>query len=452
MLFQSQAENITRLAYRRAVLQSEVLRKADVTRKLAYYNNEQEPFVLAEIKKIYQFPERVDPVFLNITRKVINLISRVYLQDCTRIIDGKKQDQEVYAQIEEQANFPTKMKAADRLSRLLGTIMLRPLWRNGQPDMDILTGDVLDVLTGDSPEDVRAVMVTYAAPNGRSEEIEFTLWTPEEYQRLDYRGRVIEAEPNPYDMIPFVPVWSEPPTSDFWLPGANDLINAQVAIDNRLTDTCYTLRFQSHGVGYIKCGSVAPDTTVNTGPGSVIFLPEKGEVGFAAPNAPIHDGLEAIDKLIKWVAVCNGLPAASLSTDSTEQSGRAKLVGNVELEEQRRDSIALFAKVEQQLFNLWRVVWNIHNPGRQISETATLNCDFFDPKPSVSGYEQAQQMEKLIDMNLASRVDCLIELNPDLSREEAKKRLKEIAAENEEFTPKDPVWTPSFGAYAQEQI
>ena len=177
---------------------------------------------------------------------------------------------------------------------------------------------------------------------------------------------------------------------------------------------------------------------VNIGPGMLMTLPEKGEVGFASPNAPIQVSLEVVDKLLKWAAVCNGLPAASLSTDPTEESGVSKLVGNAELEEARRDSIALFAKVEQQLFNLWKTIWNVHNPGRQISEAATLTCDFYDPKPSVSGYEQARQMETFIDLGLISRVDALIELNPDLSREEAKARLKEIALENQEFRPAEP--------------
>ena len=266
MLFQSQAENLTLTAYRQAVLQSEAARKAEVTRKLAYYNNEQEPFVLDKIRLKYSNPERVDPVFMNLTRKIVNLIARVYLQDCTRVVDGKRQDQDIYAYIEDAASLPTKMKTADRLSRLLGTIMLRPLWRNGKPDMDVLTGDVLDVVTGDSPEDVRAVLVTHASQSGRPEEIEYSLWTPDTFQRLSYRGVVISSEPNPYGVIPFVPVWSESPIEDFWLPGANDIINAQVAIDNRLTDTCYTLRFQSHGVGYVKAGSEASGDTLSTGP------------------------------------------------------------------------------------------------------------------------------------------------------------------------------------------
>lgn len=446
MLFFSQADSITQRVYKEAVVQASIARKSDVARKLAYYGNEQASYVVDDTRRKYADPEKVDPVYLNLTRKIINLISRVYIQDCTRIVNGNAQDQEIYSLIEDSAAFPTKMKAADRLSRLLGTIMIRPLFRNGLPDMDILTGDVLDVVTGDSPEDIQAVMVTHAGKSGRPDDIEYTLWTPEEIQRLNYSGKPISTEPNPYGVIPFVPVWSEPPLDDFWLPGANDLINAQAAIDSRLTGTFYTLHFQSHGVGYIKGAGSAPNDPASTGPGTMMFLPEKGEVGFAAPNAPTEASIKAVEFLAKQAAVCNGLPASSLSTDPTDESGISKLVGNAELEEQRRDSIAIFAKVEQQLFTLWRIIWNAHTPGSQISEGATLTCDFADPKPTTSRYEQAREMEMLIDMGLASRVDCLIELNPDLTRDEAKARLKEIAAENEEFAPKDNTsWASALG-------
>lgn len=450
MLFEPQAETLTKQAYRMAMAHSDVARKADAAKKLDYYNNAQVSHVVADIQKKYKDPKRIDAVFLNVVRKIVNLISRVYLQDATRSIDGTEQDKAIFAEIETAANLPGKMKLADRYTKLLGTILVRPLWRDGRPDLDVLTGDVINVVVGDSPEQLLAVLITHAAESGKPGDIEYSLWTDSHIQRLSYSGQVISSEPNPYGVLPFVVVSSEPLTDSFWLEGASDLIAAQDAINARLTDIFYILHYQSHAVGYVKGAAIGNGTELISGPGSMMSLPENGSVGFVAPDAPIADSLAAIEFLMKQAAVCNGLPAGSLSSEVSRESGVSKVVSNTELEEQRRDAIAIFADVEDKLFRLWRIIWNVHNPGRKISDAATLVCDFFDPKPDLTGYEQGQTFEKLIDLNLMSRVDALIELNPDLTRESAKARLKEIMAENEEFGTSVPDYSPSFAGFGFE--
>jgi hypothetical protein len=207
----------------------------------------------------------------------------------------------------------------------------------------------------------------------------------------------------------------------------------QDAINQRLSDLFYTLQFQGFGVGYVSGADFEGSELLTIGPGSMMTLPKDGEIGFATPNAPIEASLAAIEFLTKYAAITNGLPAATVSPDLAEESGVAKIVGNRELEELRRDDIATFARVEEQLFQVFRVVWNAHNPGRQIGEAATLTVDFFDPKPSVSAVEQLKEWEGLLEMGLISPVDIIIERNPDLSRDDAKARLLEIRDELNEF-------------------
>jgi hypothetical protein len=435
----TQAERITAEIFRKAVLQSNTRRKEDAARKLDFYNDEQADHLLTQIAGNYKSPERIAPVSVNLVRKIVRALSTVYLQDAVRTLDGSQQEQEIYSLIEDSASLPVKMKLANRYARLLGSILIRPVWRNGQMDLDILTPDILDVFCGDSPEDVQAVMVTLFSDTGLQTEIEYSLWTPEQVQRLDYRFSVISSEPNPYGILPFVPVFACPPTTEFWLPGANDLMLVQDAINERLTDIWHTLRFQSFGVAYIKEGDKGkhkhsrPSSTVDIGPNSLLLLPPDGEVGFAAPKAPIQDSLNAIEFLMKQTAITNGLSAASMSLNPTEQSGISRIVANTELEELRRDDIAMFAKVEQRLFHIIRTIWNIHNPQRPMREATPLRVDFFDPKPSVSATEQIKEWQGLLELGLISPVDVLIERNPDLNREDAKAKLLTIRDELKEF-------------------
>ena len=48
-----------------------------------------------------------------------------------------------------------KLKMAIPNTNLLKTILLQPVWRSGHVDMDILTGNILDVETGETPEDLK---------------------------------------------------------------------------------------------------------------------------------------------------------------------------------------------------------------------------------------------------------------------------------------------------------
>lgn len=47
------------------------------------------------------------------------------------------------------------------------------------------------------------------------EEVTYSVWTEETFERLDYNGRPIETQANPYGVIPFIPIWDRIPTGDF---------------------------------------------------------------------------------------------------------------------------------------------------------------------------------------------------------------------------------------------
>ena len=176
------------------------------------------------------------------------------------------------------------------------------------------------------------------------------------------------------------------------------------------------------------------DAKVNAGPGAFVGLPAGGDIGYVSPDAPIEEIIKTVDYLAKQAAITNGLPATVMSTEPTEQSGVARIVGNQELEEMRSDDIALFTEYERKLFDVFRVVWNTHNTMRKLSDTAVFQVDFYDPKPVTTAAEQVQNWERLLGMGLLSPVDILLERNPDLTRDEAKARMLQIRDEIQEFS------------------
>lgn len=429
MIF-SQAGNLVRGSFNTAMQEATRQRKAEAAKRLDYYHDFQTDYIKEALALHFTDPDKLTPCFVNIVRKVINRLAMVYVQDARRKVDGTDRDNEIFQEIERGAWLGAKWKLANRYSKLLGLVALRPVWRNGALDVDLVTPDILDVTVGDSPEDQKSFMVTHYPESGREDELTYSVWTPGAFKRLDYRGNTILNEPNPYGTIPYQTVWNRVPTDSYWTPGAADLVSLQEAFNEKLTDLLYVLRMQGFGVGYVK--GMKTELT-NVDPGRFFNLPTDGELGYAKTNAPVTESLEVLDFLLKQAAVSNGLPASSLTTDPSEESGVAKVAGNIELEELRRDDIELFRAYERRLFRLIKTVWNHHNPGRKISEKAELMIDFYDQKPTISADKQAATWDQLLTMGVISPVDIMLERNPDLSRDEAKVRLVEIQDENREF-------------------
>ena len=194
---------LTRAMYQRTMQECSSRRKDETGRMLDYYNDSQLSYMMADIQARYKFPEKINPVSLNLVKKIIHALAMVYLRDAVRSVDGTEQDKAILAEIETSAAMPVKMKQANRMAKLLGTILLRPVWRNGRMDLDVLTPDVLDVETGDTPHDLQAVQVTHYSPTGDANEVTYSLWTPESVQIVDANGRRVSEEENPYGCLPF---------------------------------------------------------------------------------------------------------------------------------------------------------------------------------------------------------------------------------------------------------
>lgn len=426
MIF-SQAGNIVKESFLASTVAANRERKEIAAKRIDYYYHFQSEYISKQLARYVTKVDSLRPCFVNIVKKIINQLAMVYIQDATRTLSSaSKSDIEIFQRIERTASLGARWKQANRLAKLCGVVMLRPVFRDGMLEIDILTPDILDITTDDTPEHIASVMITHYPDSARDSELTYSLWTPDYVRTLDYRGWCIQEAENPYQMIPFCPVWNQLPTDVFWTQGAEDLIVLQEAFNEKLTDLLYILRMQGFGVGYVK-GMRGELSHVD--PGTIFNLPVDGELGFAKTQAPVTDTLAVLDFILKQAAVSNGLPASSLTTDPTDESGIARIAGNRELEEVRRDDIELFRKYERNLFNIIRIVWNTHNPCQKISEKAELFIDFYDPAPRIDPEKQAALWDSLLSMGIISPVDIMLERNPDLSRDEAKARLLEIQEE-----------------------
>jgi len=268
-------------------------------------------------------------------------------------------------------------------------------------------------------------------PTGYTKDVTRRIWTAETVITTDYHYSEIEREPNPYGVIPFVPLWDSLPIgSSFWVKGDANLINAQERLNDLWTKLLMQIDYQGMGIFAMKGAKLNGGLS----PLDVVPLDADGDLKVVNPSPLVLETLEAIKELQREVAVNYGLSAAIMSTDSKAESGVAKLEDNRELLTKRDREIALFRAYEKQLFDLIKIVWNTNNPAQPFSDKAELSIDFAEVKQSLSEAERRDVWERDLELGIKDRADILMEANPDFTdRDEAKAYLMERRRFNGEY-------------------
>ncbi|WP_188449950.1 hypothetical protein [Sphingomonas psychrolutea] len=215
---------------------------------------------------------------------------------------------------------------------------------------------------------------------------------------------------NPYGVLPFVPLFDRLPDDCFWLPGGDDLMEAQDAVNVALANLWRSVESQAHGQAWAS--GISANEVLQFGPDRAIALPQGGQFGFASPNSPITSILSAIEFVLRQTAATHGVGADIFDLSKVAESGSAKHAGRIELREERLDDIAMWRIAEARLFEVVKAVVNTHRPGT-IPEGASITVDFAELQDSLTEAEQIENSQAKIDMGVWSQVDALMALNPD---------------------------------------
>jgi hypothetical protein len=408
-------------------------RKQRAEKWLRYYADQQSDKTLELISRRWSKPETFRIFQVNVVKKITNKRANLYRVAPRRKFNGL--DQATGEALYRAANADVVMKRACRLTKLLKTTMLQLGWRNDRLSLAVVTPNILDVLYGDPETPTRAIVTHKGA---KEAETSYSDWTATSYTRRDYRGHPIQVDGNPngvnpYGVLPFIPLFDSYPDDCFFLPGGEDLIEAQEAINVALSNLWRAVELQAHGQAWAT--GIPAGEALQVGPDRAVTLPQGGQFGFAAPNAPIRDILEAIQFVMRQVAATNDLSADVFDLDRKSESGAAKHVEQIDLKEARQDDVALWRSYETRLFDVLRVVVNTHAPGT-IPDDATVTLDFAELSDNLSESERLENYRRRFELGMWSPVDALMAENPDgfESRQDALAELLRRKAEADQIT------------------
>ena len=376
---------------------------------------------------------------VNITKRIIDRISLVYMKPPKR----EYSDENV---IEFFNGKDFKMQRAERMTNLLEHILIKPTWRNGKIDYDIIMD--FEAQFGDDP--LRPISYTYplamkASVLDDTPEL-YAYWDAENTFIYDEHGK-IQDDPdnpdhiNPYGMLPFVECFRDgrPEYSYLDTRPAIDLIATNLEVNVSETNANANTMFQSFGYMYVNGSQVEKDT-LEVGQDKISFLGIDGTMNIVSPPNTVEALASSIEHSYKLLAQNYHLNI-SFVEGTAAQSGVAIKLRNQELTDQRISDVIRWKELEYKLYEVETVLLNVED---NRSKGELLKVDYQESMEILSDKEQREKWDWELANGIIDTADIMMQIDPDRfpDRESAQDYLFErsgadIAEPDEEEAPQD---------------
>ena len=374
---------------------------------------------------------------VNITRRIIDRVSLVYMKPPKR----EYSNENVPMMFNEK---DLKMQRAERMTNLLEHILIKPTWRNGALDYDIIMD--FEAQFGDDP--LRPTSITYplsikASVLDDTPELS-AYWDSEHTFIFDNNGKILDDPENPehinpYGVLPFIECFKNgrPEYSYIDTSPAMDCIATNLEVNVSETNSNANTMFQSFGYMYVN-GSQVEKETLEVGQDKISFLGIDGTMNIVSPPNTVEALASSIEHSYKLLAQNYHLNI-SFVDGTAAQSGVAIKLRNQELTESRISDIIRWKDVENKLFKLESIILGVE---ANVNAGELLKIDYEEQEEILSDEERRAKWDWELSHGIIDVADILIQKDPDRfpDRETAQDYLferssQDLAEDDEEPTP-----------------
>jgi hypothetical protein len=304
----------------------------------------------------------------------------------------------------------------------------------------------------------------------------FIVWSKSYHFVMDGHANILSVDEqgearieNP--IAPVIPIIEVSGDKDFeyFIRGGSEVSQFTVEYNGALSSLGHIVDMQGFAQAYLKAPESLQPTSIQIGPNYILRLmtdpniPNSDvEFGFAQSGADLSGAQSYVESLLAQFLSSQGLNPNTVvgrADGSTGfSSGIERLLALVEKFESSKDVMALYQKVERQVFscikawhNLARISEDVLEEkylAEEMSEDLQMQVVFSKPEAVQTEAEMLDIIDRKIEMGVASRIDALMELEK-LTREQAIERAAEIDEDempsNENNIPMD------FGVNSGEQ-
>lgn len=373
---------------------------------------------------------------INITKRVIDRISLIYMVE----------PQREYSKPEVTDFFSEKnhkMQRLERYTNLLDAVLVKPTWRDGQIEYDIIHD--FEPHFGDDP--MKPIAYTYPLTM-KSEVMDttpelFKYWDAETTFTFDANQRILEDPNNPdhinfYGMLPFVECWREgkPEYAYFDTDPANDLIETNYLINVAETNKMANVHYQSFGYLWVNGSQIDKDDLL-VGQDQIMYLGMDGTLQCTSPPNSIPALSDAIKDSYKMLTQNYGLPT-SFAEGTAAESGVAIRLRSQELNDNRKSDISRWSDIEHKIFDVERQILAVE----EMTDAGELeNIDYNESTEILNPQEQIERWNWELEKGIKDLADIVMERDPDkfVDRAAALEYLEERSGVQETEAPINPL-------------
>ena len=376
-----------------------------------YYKGRTDEYLKAYYKADKGIPiyDKIPIPTIELTRRVINRVSLVYMNPPIREYTNETLQ-------EFTKGKDHKLQRAERLTNLLECLLLKPTWRNGFIEYDIIRD--YEPIFGDDP--LTPVAITY--PLSVKDNVMDTTpelwayWDDENHYNYEKTtGRLIAPEDNPemsnpYNILPFVECYRDgkPEASYLDTDASNGLIATNEMVNVAEFNKAANLQFQSFGFGFISGSNIDYDK-IEIGQDKWSALGHDGTLGMVSPPNTVDSISNAITNSYKLLAQNYGLDA-SFAEGTAAESGISRRLRMQELLDNRSSDVTRWNDIEKKIFEVEARILTI-----EVSRDAgfLLNVDYTESTDILSAEEQREKWDWELANGLIDKADVLMQQDPD---------------------------------------
>ena len=361
---------------------------------------------------------------VNITKRIINRISLVYMESPIRTYT--KEDVVDYFSGKDH-----KLQRLERMTNLLDGVLIKPCWRIKDDGSECIEYDIImDYEPIFDTDPLKPHAIVY--PIAQKAEVldttpeQFAYWDSENHFIFDKNGKMYTHDDNPdmvnpYGVLPFVECFRDgKPETDYLDTNAStDLIQTNLAINVAETNKNANIMFQSFGYLFVNGAGIDKDT-MQIGQDKVNYLGVDGSISIVSPPNAVPALDSSIQSSYKMLAQNYHLPI-SFVEGTTAASGVALKLRNTELTDDRKSDVTRWRNIEFKLFELERRIIAVED-GKDAGDLEDV--DFSESVEVLNDQEQRDKWEWELSKGLIDLADILMQKNPDLTREEAEAELE----------------------------
>ena len=348
----------------------------------------------------------------NFTRRFVNKMSRIYTVGANRNVS------EQYSQLTIKKN--ARMKHIERMTRLIGTVATQVIYKevNGMAYFDYRPVYYFDVHLDDAytPNAIMYPLLMHPEDAMNTDKLEYAYWDESVHIHYDESGNVLDSYEHGYGVLPFLFTHREEQIDEFFVDGANDIVDCNEQVNIAMTEMQLGLRFQMFGQPFMT-GVDSDKRIERAGSDQIIDLPEGATFDIVSPAGNLESVIENIKFQVDLVAQNNHLYVQFAQDGGETPSGIALKIKDLERFEDYQDDIDLWRLYEHELYYVEREIAAYNN----INLPEKMRLDFNEPEYPKTVQDQILLDEHRLRHHMLDEVDLLIEYNKDLSRAEAEK-------------------------------